>query len=126
MQVNVIAILHMNEARAGMLWLTRRYVENTLMKLSAFEQSPSEIVGSMPMGFPSCWADWALPLPCPLPPGAPPPSGGPPPPPAPGGPPPDRSAPPAGVLDCSWVMMAMVINILVLPVSEGQGAVGII
>ena len=62
------------------------------------------------MGFPSCWAGWALPLPCPLPPGAPPP---------PGGPPPDGPAPPAGVLDCSWVVMAMVINILVFPVSEG-------
>ena len=109
-----MAILYINEARAGTSWLTRRYVENSLMKLSAFKQSPSKIIGSALMGFPSCWAGWALlPPPCSLPPGTLPP------PPAPRGPPPYGPAPPVGVLDCIWVVMAVAINMLVLVVSGG-------
>ena len=68
-------------------------MENSLRKLSAFEQSPSKIIGSAPMGFPSPWAGWlAFP-----PPGTPPPPppGGPPP------PPPYGPAPPGMVLDCT-------------------------
>ena len=90
------------------------------MNLLAFEQSPSKIVSNAPMGFPSCWvAGWALPSPpCLLPPGTPPPPpGGPPP--VPRGPPPDGPAPPAGVLNCIWVMMAVVIDILLLSTSKG-------
>ena len=80
------------------------------------------------MGFPSCWAGWALPPPpCLLPPGTLPPGTPPPPPggpsPAPGGPPPDEPAPSAGVLDCIWVIMAVEIDMLVLVVSGGQVAV---
>ena len=36
-QVKAMVILCIDEARAGMSWLTRRYVENSLMKLLAFE-----------------------------------------------------------------------------------------
>ena len=97
-----------NGAKAGMSWLTRRYMENSLMKLSALEQSPSKTVGNVPIGFPSCWAGWMFPPPG-MPP--PPPPGSPPPPP--GGPSPDRPVPPIGALDCIWVVMAVAINILV-------------
>ena len=79
-------------------------MENSLRKLSAFEQSPSNMVGSAPMGFPSPTAACAgFPPP---PPGAPPPlPGGPP-------PPPDGPVPPGVVLGCIWVVMAVVINIV--------------
>ena len=87
-------------------------MENSLRKLSAFEQSPSNIVGSVPIGSPSPWAGWlAFP-----PPGTPPP-------PPPGGPPPppDGPAPPGVVLDCTWVVMAMVIDIVAMLFSVVMG-----
>ena len=96
-------------------------MENSQRKLSALEQSPSNMVGSMPMGFPSPIAGCAG-----FPPAPPPPSGVPPP--LPGGPPPDGPAPPGAVLDCTWVVMAMVIDIsvMVFSVIMGQEAVDII
>ena len=81
------------------------------------------MVGNMPMGFPSPWAAWlAFP-----PPGWPPPPPGGPPPLPPGRPPlspPDRPVPPGMVLDCTWVVMAMVINMMALS-SMGWGAMDI-
>ena len=74
------------------------------MKLSAFEQSPLKIIGSAPMGFPSGW-----PATCVFP---PPPPGGPP-------PLPEGSVLPVKALGCTWVMMAMVINISVVAFSVG-------
>ena len=81
-------------------------MENFLRKLSALEQSPSNMVGSAPMGFPSPIAACTG-FPPPPPPGAPPP-----PPDAPPPPPPDGPAPPGAVLDCTWVVMAMAIDIV--------------
>ena len=103
-------------------------MENSLRKLSAFEQSPSNMVGSAPMGFLSPITACAG-FPPPPPPGAPPPPPGAPPPP-PGGPPPppDRPAPPGAVLGCTWVVMAMAIDIIGMQSSVvvGQGAVDIV
>ena len=89
-------------------------MENSLRKLSAFKQSPLKIVGNAPIGFPSPWAGW-LGFP---PPGVPPlpPPGEPPP------PPPDGPAPPGAVLDCTWVVMAVVIDMVMMLFSMGQGA----
>ena len=103
-------------------------MENSLRKLSAFEQSPSNMVGSMPMGFLSPIAACAGFPPTPLL-GAPPPPPGAPPPPPPGGPPPpDGPAPPGAVLDCTWVVMAVAIDIagMLFSVVMGQGAADII
>ena len=103
-------------------------MENSRRKLSALERSPSNMVGNAPMGFPSPIAGCAgFPPPPPPPPGAPPPPPGAPPP-LPGGPPPDGPAPPGVVLDCIWVVMAVVIDIFVMVFSVvmGQGAVDIV
>ena len=105
-------------------------MENSLRKLSAFERSPSNMVGSMPMGFLSPTAACAgfppppppcVPPPPPGAPGAPPPPGGPP-------PPPDGPAPPGAVLGCIWVVMAVAIDIVGtwFSVVMGRGAVDII
>ena len=96
-------------------------MENSWRKLSALEQSPSNMVGNEPMGFPSPIAGcMGFPPPPPPPPGAaPPPPGAPPPPP--GGPPPDGPAPPGAVLDCTWVVMAMAIDIFVMVFSVVMG-----
>ena len=94
------------------------------MKLSAFKQSPSKIIGNAPMGFLSGWAAACAFLP---PPGGPPPlPGGPLP--LPEGPPlpPDGTVPPAKLLGCRQVMMAVAIDISVLVISREQGVVGII
>ena len=90
-------------------------MENSLRKLSAFEQSPLKIVGNAPMGFPSPWAGWLGFPPLGAPP--PPPPGGPP-------PPPDGPAPPGTVLDCTWVVMAVAIDMMASS-SMGQEVVDI-
>ena len=101
-------------------------MENSLRKLSALEQSPSKTAGSVPIGFPSGWVTGWLALPpapgmLPPPPGMPPLPPGAPPPPPPGGPPPDGPAPPGVEWDCTWVVMAMVIDIVVMLFSMVAG-----
>ena len=98
-------------------------MENSLRKLSALEQSPLKTAGSTPIGFPSgCTTGWLAPPPTGTPPpGAPPPPPGMPPPPPPGGPPPDGPNPPGMGLDCTWVVMAMVIDIVVMLFSVVMG-----
>ena len=68
----------------------------------------------MPMGFPSPIAGCAG-----FPPAPPPPPGAPPP--LPGGPPPDGPAPPGAVLGCTWVVMAVAIDIFVMVFSVIMG-----